>query len=558
MAPALGHDGAEEGFMLLREGTCLLPLLLIALVLTGCDDAASRDDDGTTTFGNRGPPGTTPPAYVEAPVCDVPSCDEQLFFLRTEAPPGSPVPMRRVTAAEAAADVRAAFAEGRPGAQLLAALAGRVAGRPVTGDARWRAHAAQVELAPASAAWLVQALDTVAPGWEAIAPAGDGSEPPLASHTRALETVGCGAMRLQLTLDSVEVVKRDDDFAGDRIYCVMRAEDDAVLELTETEISPNLHPGDRHWFEDPVFYGRDAPRDPGRQLRITYDCFEHDSPEDYENIRRAIDIARSAGKALGAGVIIALAEAAAILTRLAAAFDGDDHLVTHEEVFGRQALWALMLEPPRTLGAEGRNKWSDWAWRLQVTADGCATGEPAPTESNTFRREETPAPRCDASTCDGCCVGTRCVAGDDEQACGAGGGACRSCDTGESCQRGACHFDTGRPFEVVAVRAEIEDRCWDAGCGPPDLLLEVATGGLRGGTTHRQDTLYPQWNETVIPSVAGTHLLDQIALTLTDLDLTFDDLAARCTVRATVAELRAGRGIYRCGPAAVHLGFRAR
>ena len=46
---------------------------------------------------------------------------------------------------------------------------------------------------------------------------------------------------------------------------------------------------------------------------------------------------------------------------------------------------------------------------------------------------------CDLSTCVGCCDGLVCAVGTQDVACGADGGACVSCPSGQSCTSGACH-----------------------------------------------------------------------------------------------------------------------
>jgi hypothetical protein len=51
----------------------------------------------------------------------------------------------------------------------------------------------------------------------------------------------------------------------------------------------------------------------------------------------------------------------------------------------------------------------------------------------------TEPPDCSPATCHGCCDGQVCAEGEQSFLCGAGGGACRSCDaTGTQCVNGAC------------------------------------------------------------------------------------------------------------------------
>lgn len=46
--------------------------------------------------------------------------------------------------------------------------------------------------------------------------------------------------------------------------------------------------------------------------------------------------------------------------------------------------------------------------------------------------------RCNASNCDGCCVGDQCLAGTSSTSCGVSGAQCTSCAVGQVCSRGTC------------------------------------------------------------------------------------------------------------------------
>ncbi len=51
---------------------------------------------------------------------------------------------------------------------------------------------------------------------------------------------------------------------------------------------------------------------------------------------------------------------------------------------------------------------------------------------------DLPPTTCSPANCNGCCLGTQCVAGDQKSACGSGGAQCLSCDTGLLCQAKKC------------------------------------------------------------------------------------------------------------------------
>jgi hypothetical protein len=60
-----------------------------------------------------------------------------------------------------------------------------------------------------------------------------------------------------------------------------------------------------------------------------------------------------------------------------------------------------------------------------ATSDGASSSEAAST--------------CNATSCpDGCCSGATCLRGNEPSACGAGGGACKTCPAGDTCDAGAC------------------------------------------------------------------------------------------------------------------------
>src|SRR5215510_2178841 len=69
-----------------------------------------------------------------------------------------------------------------------------------------------------------------------------------------------------------------------------------------------------------------------------------------------------------------------------------------------------------------------------VAACGGGNNEPADAAPGPADARVDAAPTsCSPATCDGCCDGTTCRAGDTTAACGAGGGACKACGASESC-----------------------------------------------------------------------------------------------------------------------------
>ncbi|MFN3201229.1 MAG: hypothetical protein ACE366_22705 [Bradymonadia bacterium] len=488
--------------------------------------------------------------------------------------------MRRVEKAEVVAKLDTLLHEDHLAAQWLYAWL-----QPEALDATLAPElleaARSAALSPVRRAKVSQQLDEALPHWRQLGQRRIESvghhlnarpeRPALAVGRYPLETSGCGEMALRMAIESVQVVEREDNILGDKIYCVIRAQDDTQVEVLQTDPSPALGVNGRHDFEHTIFYGRAGHRDPGQDLKINYDCYEIDDDEDYERISEIIDELERVGVHLGkltgtpqaAAFAVQIAEWARIVAQFAAIFDGDDHLYIHEEILDRRALWRLMTDRRRTLVARDENNLSEWSWVLSFRTDGCAMGvsseEPAPS-----------GPRC-SETCVGCCVGERCVTATDNQACGSDGASCRSCQGADVCTDGVCTFDVDRvAVDLSVVSAHIErnksdGRCWDlGGCGnPPDVYISVDGGGCQGATPI-QEAFSPAWGATVCPSLTAGALLDGVFVRAIDDDLQSDDLIGECWFYFTEQEIRgfsSGRveeKTRRCGAAEITLGIQLR
>lgn len=447
------------------------------------------------------------------------------------------VPLRKRSFDAARERVRSAFAEQSPAAAAL----GRLLMEANT------SHTSAIP--PATARWMAAVLDDIVPDWRQQAPA---APPPrdaeaITTGRYALDTSGCGDMALRLHLDGVTVIERDDNVANDRVYCVVQAEDESGTEVLETNVTVPLDAGSFSRFDNSVFFGAEAPRDPGRQLRVRYDCWEYDNAEDYQRFREATEAIRRLGKLVGGSVYAkaqTIAEIIDLVIDIAAIFDGDDHLFQAEETLTRQAVWGWIVDSERVLVRGGTNNTSDWSWQLHLRSDGCAGMLAVP----------PPQTQCDASTCDGCCVGGICQPGDDEQACGSNGATCVSCGTGERCVAGGCAFDERAQYDVVLLQAEISDRCWDAFCGAPDPYVWLSAGGDRERSSLVRDTRLPVWSETLLTGVTARDLMRGLGIEVFDDDLRLDDEIATCIATFTPDELqRAGDVGIACGEAAVYV-----
>lgn len=480
--------------------------------------------------------------------------------------------------------MQAAFAARTPGAIFLAAVVAVHARRPVELAPEFDGALRAAPFDGAAASRMAERLDVLVPTWMDLAPQLGASATPApvptadiatASSHHALETSGCGAMQLRIALGSIQVNKRVDDVFDDAIYCAAQASDERSIEGATTEVTPPLGPGQAHSFSstDGTFFGREAPRDPGERLNITYDCAEQDGAAEYQRLREAFEQLAQLARILSpqnTAFIASAAQAADIAARIAAAFDQDDRLFHADESLTRQDLWQLIQEPPRRLERSGTHNLSDWAWELQVVFSGCAsesatppTPQPTPSPSETPQPSPTPSPSpppastCDASNCSGCCVGTTCISNTTQQRCGARGAACYSCASHERCASGSCALDSQSLWSVTVVSANIDDRdeggtCWDDAVGtcddPPEAFLAATCGG-RQGTTGVQSTWQPSWRTELFQVTADALIAGGMSVTVYDEDLTSDDTVATCSFSVPADVLVSGSGVLDCGVA---------
>lgn len=138
-----------------------------------------------------------------------------------------------------------------------------------------------------------------------------------------------------------------------------------------------------------------------------------------------------------------------------------------------------------------------------------------------------------SATCDGCCTGGSCRAGTSDTACGADGDYCRSCQTGFTCETsgsgGACSLDPDSRWDIVAVKADVEDRTpngvyWDPGINahPPEPYVEVSvdtgTQTKTVKTDYPKDDYTPYWSETTVVNVRAEAIMSSTTYTVMDYD----------------------------------------
>ena len=139
-----------------------------------------------------------------------------------------------------------------------------------------------------------------------------------------------------------------------------------------------------------------------------------------------------------------------------------------------------------------------------------------------------------AQTCAGCCDGDQCTDPATADACGADGGACVACAAGESCVEGTCTQPDGSRFDVVLISANIppsklSGAGWDTFGGLSDVfayvyaLDPVTDESWFESSSIRDETLTPEWNETILTDVTSAALADGLGFEFWDFDAAFDD-----------------------------------
>ena len=189
----------------------------------------------------------------------------------------------------------------------------------------------------------------------------------------------CEPPKLRLRVGRVTVHEEDDDFANDIVYCNVATESAGGSELRITPKTPNLDEGESHTFSgsEATFWGLEAPRDPGGDLTIRYDCFEEDAPNGYgQFVQKAVEVLKQEGGKyvrwkdgygwIGTAVDLVTKYLPAIL-----ALDSDDHLFIAQQTIPRAEQLALTNGATWNVRKKGTHIGSNWDWSLKIEAWGC-------------------------------------------------------------------------------------------------------------------------------------------------------------------------------------------
>ena len=157
---------------------------------------------------------------------------------------------------------------------------------------------------------------------------------------------------------------------------------------------------------------------------------------------------------------------------------------------------------------------------------------------------------CGPATCDGCCDGETCLAGDSDDECGGGGAACQSCGRWGECSEAAiCELAADTRWDVVMVSASVSavnqgGTNWDGGTDRPDVYVRAFATEPGSGThlddrTDDHETLTPTWNETLFANLAGG-ALEGMQIELFDDDDNDDDTMGDCVAGIRLEDAEAG------------------
>ncbi len=155
---------------------------------------------------------------------------------------------------------------------------------------------------------------------------------------------------------------------------------------------------------------------------------------------------------------------------------------------------------------------------------------------------------CGPWSCDGCCDGDECRAGDDADACGAGGAACQACGRWGECSDAAiCELAAASRWDIIASSGTLSASNhagggWDGNGDLPDVYLRatlVDSDAVRSERTGAHETLSPSWDETLFSDVSGA-ALEAMQLEIFDEDGNADDSAGICTAAVRLEDVAAG------------------
>jgi hypothetical protein len=162
---------------------------------------------------------------------------------------------------------------------------------------------------------------------------------------------------------------------------------------------------------------------------------------------------------------------------------------------------------------------------------------------------------CSAALClFGCCLGSVCLPGTADSACGGVGGLCQRCAPHQSCLAGRCAIRPSSSWEVSVVKVSLDaTKSWDPPWDDPrpDLFVELTVGNQTRRTRVVANDYSPIFNEHLLIDTAK-NLMGVVQLKVWDHDaLDASDLVAACSETLYESELEAGSAvIYACGSSA--------
>lgn len=206
---------------------------------------------------------------------------------------------------------------------------------------------------------------------------------PLVGHPWAIvqpqrPTAVCDNPRLRIRVATITVNEDYDDVADDVVYCVITTEAETTSELHLLPPTRELDEADTHEYgvTAGIIWGADnqlAP--PGGNMHITYDCFESDTGDGFNQLAEAaaelvegVDGIPIPG--LDDGWVVP-GEAVASLLMSLLALDTDDHLLNAQQTVDEGMLLELTQGRYWNLRRSDSGSLWAWDWTLRLEAWGC-------------------------------------------------------------------------------------------------------------------------------------------------------------------------------------------
>ena len=157
---------------------------------------------------------------------------------------------------------------------------------------------------------------------------------------------------------------------------------------------------------------------------------------------------------------------------------------------------------------------------------------------------------CDATKCkDGCCDKSgKCVSPPTNNSCGVSGAKCATCQSSETCIKGACKDESKLEYEIILKSVEkVTGYSCDSFGGKCDFYVKLTVGNQTGKSSTKSDTDNATFNETLINSAKALDITKKFEVKVYDEDWPVDQFVGDCKPTITTKDLVAGSLKTECG-----------